>query len=119
MGGGRRGGRREAGDNTLDLVAALVDKSLLRRIDGGDEPRVGMLETIYEYARERLAASGEDLHTRRLHADFYVALAERSEPEFYGPRQADVFALLTREHANLRAALVWLLASGETVLALR
>ena len=98
----------------------MLDKSLLRRVEGDDsEPRVGMLETIHEFARERLTASGEEASTRRLHAEFFLALAERSEPEFYGPRQANVFAHLTREQANLRAALSWMLESDEALLGLR
>ena len=72
-----------------------------------------MLETIREFALDRLAASGEEEQTRRRHADFFLALAERSEPEFYGPEQAESLALLTREHANLRAALAWTLEAGE------
>ena len=75
--------------SALDLVASLLDKSLLRRIDQDDgEPRLGMLETIREFALERLAASGEEEQARRRHAAFFLALAERSEPEFYGPEQA-------------------------------
>jgi excisionase family DNA binding protein len=104
----------------LNLVASLLDKSLLRRTDqDGGEPRFGLLETIREFAREQLAASGEDEQVRRRHAVFFLALAERTEPAFYGPDQAATLALLTREHANLQGALAWALEAGELTLALR
>ena len=106
--------------SALDLVASLLDKSLLRRIDqDGGEPRFGMLETIREFALERLAASGEEDRVRRRHAACFLALAERTEPAFYGPEQAATLALLTREHANLRGALAWALDAGELEVALR
>lgn len=106
--------------SVLDLVTSLVDKSLLRRIEADDaEPRLGMLETIHEFAREQLAASGEEARARWLHADFFISLAERNEPEFYGPRQGDAFARLTREQANVRAALAWTLENNEALMSLR
>ncbi len=103
----------------LALVAVLLDRSLLRRSDDGEEPRFGMLETIREFALEQLAAAGEEAALRRRHAAFYLALAERSEPALYGPDQAAGFAALTRDHANLRAALTWLLETGDAATGLR
>jgi predicted ATPase/transcriptional regulator with XRE-family HTH domain/Tfp pilus assembly protein PilF len=106
--------------DALEWLAGLVDKSLLRREEGpGGEPRVGMLETIREYGREQLAASGELEATERAHAAYYMALAERAEPELMGPRQATWLARLEREHDNLRVALGWARAHGEGEIGLR
>jgi predicted ATPase/DNA-binding XRE family transcriptional regulator len=95
-------------EGELDLVAglaSLLDHSLLRQ-DGEEEPRLGMLETLREYAREQLAAQGERDVFQRRHAAYYLALAERAEPELTGADQLRWLDLLEREHDNLRAALV-------------
>jgi non-specific serine/threonine protein kinase len=75
----------------------------------GSEPIFGMLETVREYARERLAAAGELEVARRAHAHSFLALAKQSEPELHGHAQRSWFFRLEREHDNLRAALRWLL----------
>jgi non-specific serine/threonine protein kinase len=66
-----------------------------------------MLETIHEYARERLEASGEAEETRRLHAEYFLALAEEAEPELSGADQLACLERLEAEHDNMRAALSW------------
>src|SRR5262249_39044172 len=97
------------------LVASLVEQSLLRPVDG---PRYRMLETVREYARERLEASGEADQIGRRHAAYFLALAETAEPELFGPAQVSWFDRLEAEHPNLRAALAW--ATGHDLdLALR
>jgi predicted ATPase/class 3 adenylate cyclase len=94
--------------DALDGVSSLLDKSLLRQEEGPEgEPRFVMLETIHEYARERLEASGEAEEVRRLHAEYFLALAERSEPELTGPDQLACLERLEAEHDNMRAALQW------------
>ena len=71
--------------SVLDGLAALVDQSLLRQDESADgEPRFTMLETIREYALERLAASGEEEAIRQRHAAYFLALAEAAEPELRG-----------------------------------
>ncbi len=101
---------RASGMATLDLVGSLHDKSLLwRETDGSGESRFGMLETIRIYGLEQLGASGAEAVTRNAHAAWCLALAERAEPEFYGPDQAIWFDRLTIEYPNLRSALVWTL----------
>jgi predicted ATPase/DNA-binding CsgD family transcriptional regulator len=106
--------------SVLDLVATLVDQSLLQRQPGaGAEPRFAMLETIREYAEETLVASGEAEAVRRRHAVWFLDLAERAEPEMLGTRQVAWLDRLEVEHDNLRAALAWALEVGETDLGLR
>lgn len=73
-----------------------------------------MLETIREYGREVLAASGEMEAIQHAHAAFYLALAEEAAPELRGPQQALWLKRLEREYANLRAAMQWFLAQEMT-----
>jgi predicted ATPase/class 3 adenylate cyclase len=98
----------------LDTLQSLVDKSLLRY----SEERFWMLETIREYAAERLEASGEAKELRRRHADYFLALADEAEPHLrqYEPDWLD---RLDAEHDNFRAALDRLHAEGEAQLVLR
>jgi predicted ATPase/class 3 adenylate cyclase/Tfp pilus assembly protein PilF len=94
--------------DVTDGVASLVDKSLLRlEGDADGEPRVSMLETIREYALERLEAEGEVEVLRRGHAEYYLVLAEAAEPALSGPQQGTWMERLEHEHDNLRAALAW------------
>jgi predicted ATPase len=100
----------------LDVLQSLVDKSLLRHTD----ERFRMLETIREYALERLEDSGEADALRRRHAEHFIALAEEAEPHLFGGEESGEWLdRIGREHDNLRAALDHLQASGETQLALR
>ncbi|MGI8855185.1 MAG: ATP-binding protein, partial [Thermomicrobiales bacterium] len=99
-------------------VLSLVAKNLLRRAEGA-EPRVGMLETIREYGLDVLAARGDAPDVRRRHAAYFLALAERAEPELTGAAQAVWSATLLAEHDNLRAALRWAAEEGETEIGLR
>ncbi|MFN2470919.1 MAG: adenylate/guanylate cyclase domain-containing protein [Gaiellaceae bacterium] len=104
----------EVADADLDALQSLVDKSLLRQ----SHERFWMLETIREYALERLEASGEADDLRRRHADYFLALAEEAQPY---AREVDAAWLdrLDQELDNLRAALDWLALAGETQLVLR
>lgn len=88
----------------LDTVAALIDKSLLRR----DGDRYFMLETIGEYALERLEESGELDELRQRHADYYLEQARSVELLIRSPQAAGAIDRLEPEHDNLRAALQWL-----------
>src|SRR5947209_3052711 len=98
----------------LDGVASLIDKSLLQQTEQeGEEASLVMLETIREYGLEALANSGEEEITRQAHAAYYLALAEKAEPEFGGAEQARWLERLEREHDNLRAALSWSLEQGK------
>jgi predicted ATPase len=95
--------------DTLDLLAALVDASLLHaESDGHGTTRYRMLETIREFAEEQLAASGEADRIRERHAAYFATFAERHALAELMPEANRVLALLDAEHANLRAALAWL-----------
>ncbi|MGH2604646.1 MAG: ATP-binding protein, partial [Dehalococcoidia bacterium] len=115
-----------AAEHDLDLdvlegVASLVKKSLLRPGEPSDgEALFTMLETIREFGLEQLAARGETAEFSRRHAAWYLALAERVEPDLYGGRrQRSGCELLESELDNLRAALSWLIDSGAAEDALR
>jgi predicted ATPase/DNA-binding CsgD family transcriptional regulator len=99
------------GGLALDVLTGLVsllDKSLLRQSEDMDgEPRFFMLETIREYAAEKLAESDEEAAVRCVHVDYFLALAERAEPELYTANQLDWLDRLEAEHDNLRAAFAW------------
>jgi tetratricopeptide (TPR) repeat protein len=95
--------------DVLNGLASLVDQSLLQPSDVHGEPRFGMLETIREYALERLADSEETEVIQRQHANFFVALAEEAEPKLNGAEQMTWLNQLEAEHDNLRAALGWAL----------
>jgi tetratricopeptide (TPR) repeat protein len=85
-----------------------MDKSLLRvRESAGDERRFGMLETIREYALDRLAEAGEETTVRDRHLSWCLGLAERAEPELRRGDQVWWLRRLDVEHDNMRVALGW------------
>jgi predicted ATPase/predicted Ser/Thr protein kinase len=108
------------GDLDLDLldgISSMVDKSLVQQIDQATgELRFVMLETIREYGLERLAASGEETLTRRAHAAYCLVLAEEEPTGKSGEEWLQQFGL---EHGNFRAALEWLIETGDAQWGLR
>ena len=98
----------------LDTVQSLVDKSLVRHGDG----RFRMLETIRQYAAERLDDAGETEATQRRHAEYYLDVAEDAYPHLTGDPKIWLDRL-EAEHDNLRASLDRLALAGETQLTLR
>src|SRR5262245_39735524 len=101
-------------------LESLADKSLVRAETGSDgAPRFAMLEVVREYARERLAESGDLAAPRRRHFACYLALAERARPALDGPEQRTWLARLGEERGNLRAALAWAEEQGELEAGLR
>jgi predicted ATPase/class 3 adenylate cyclase len=94
-------------DEVLDLLTSLVDKSLAQYEERAGGGRYRLLETIRQYARERLEAEGEAAAAQARHGDWFLSLAERAEPELWGPRQVEWLDRLEQEHDNLRAALSW------------
>ncbi len=111
------------GDLDLDLLdgmASMVDKSLLQRVEQANgESRFAMLETIREYAREKLTASGEEASTRRAHAAYCLVLAEEEAAQPSGAEGLEWLEVLALEHDNCRAALEWLTATGDAEWGLR
>jgi predicted ATPase/DNA-binding XRE family transcriptional regulator len=102
------------GGEVLAGIVSLVEKSLVVQEPGlGGEPRFWMLETIREYALERLEESGRGDAVRHTHAAYFRALAERAEAEYFGPVEREWLDRLDQEYANLRAALEWSLGEGE------
>jgi predicted ATPase/class 3 adenylate cyclase len=106
--------------DALEGVSSLLDKSLLLREETSEEEsRFVMLETIHEYAREKLHESGEAAELRGLHSEYFLAFAEEAEAELEGPDQVSWMERLEADLDNFRAALSWLLEVGEAELALR
>ncbi|HEY0601597.1 MAG TPA: tetratricopeptide repeat protein [Herpetosiphonaceae bacterium] len=104
----------------LDGLQSLVDKSLVRQIETEQgEPRFMLLETIREYALERLTLSGAAEAACAGHASYYLELAEQMEPELVGMNQAASLDRLETEHNNLRAALTWARTASDPEIGLR
>ena len=103
----------------IDGVAALLGKSLLRQTDGDTEPRFRMLETIREYAAERLRTDFDADGTERRQAAFYVSFAEAAEPHLTRMEQASWLDRCEVERPNLRRAIDWAIGSGEADVGLR
>jgi predicted ATPase len=111
------------GDLDLDLLdgmASMVDKSLLQQVEqANSESRFVMLETIREYALEKLASSGEEASTKRAHAAYCLVLAEEETTEQSGPEGAEGLQRFASEHDNFRAALECLTETGDAEWGLR
>ncbi|MDL4816038.1 BTAD domain-containing putative transcriptional regulator [Actinomadura opuntiae] len=105
--------------DVLDVLTALVDKSLVTVTGADGGPRYRMLETIRAYGTERLAEAGEERAVRQAHADCFVAVAEEAEPHLYRSEQLDWLHRLTAEHDNISAALRWTISAGDAATALR
>lgn len=95
-------------DDVLDLLSYLVDKSLLMPEEGSTEARYRMLETIRDYAQERMSESGEAPAVYARHRDWFVMLVDQARAGFFaGPEQSAWLQRLSDDHDNLRAALQW------------
>lgn len=106
--------------DVVEILASLLDKSMIRQIeDRNGEPRFMMLETVHEYALERLEASGEAEKLRLRHTLYFVELAERASPELRLARQGYWFLLFEDERDNMRAMLDWSLSSQHRSLGIR
>jgi predicted ATPase/class 3 adenylate cyclase len=113
--------RDEADVDVLDTLARLADKSLVMVEQSADstEARYRLLETIRQYARDKLLAVGESERIRDRHLDFYLAFAEEAEPHLRRAEQLEWLGRLEIEHDNIRAALAWSLDRGDAKRALR
>ncbi len=93
--------------DVLELLPQLVNKSLATMDEEGDEPRYRLLETIRQYARDKLIESGEAAEMRNRHLNYFVRLAEASEEQIYGAMALQWVNRLESEYDNLRAAIEW------------
>jgi predicted ATPase/class 3 adenylate cyclase/Tfp pilus assembly protein PilF len=103
----------------LDLLTSLADKSLLVVEQSDEHSRYRLLETVRQYARERLLESGGGEAVRVRHRDYFLMLAEEVEPKLLAAEQAEWLRRLDEEHENLRSALEWSLAEAESGAGLR
>jgi predicted ATPase len=114
------GAEAVGGGDALDSVETLLAASLLQAEPAvADEPRFGMLETIREFALERLEERQDADEIRHRHAGFYLELGERAEPGLCGTGQGKWLERLDAELGNLRTALAWSAGGGDQDIGLR
>jgi len=108
-------------EDVLELLGRLVEQSLVlaQPCEDSGEVRYGMLEPVRQYGLERLELSNEAEEVRQRHAEYYLALAEQTEPELWGPRQVALLERLEEEHDNLLAVLQWARETGDVEIGLR
>ena len=112
--------KRDLDLDLLDGMASMVDKSLLQQVEQANgESRFVMLETIREYAREKLEASLEEALTKRAHAAYCLVLAEEEATEQSGAQGAERLERFALEYDNFRAGLEWLTETGDAEWGLR
>ncbi|MET0133316.1 MAG: BTAD domain-containing putative transcriptional regulator [Kibdelosporangium sp.] len=112
-------GRGIAAEDVLDLLARLVDRSLVVTIETGRGVRYRLLETVAVYCRQRLTEAGEEADVRRTHARYYLELAEQADGLLRGHDQRLWLDRLDAEAGNLRAALATAVRENSAELALR
>ncbi|HXY91424.1 MAG TPA: adenylate/guanylate cyclase domain-containing protein [Acidimicrobiia bacterium] len=108
-----------AGDEVFEFLAGLVDRCLVVADPVEDGTRYRLLETIRQYAQERLDAGGDSDRVRQRHARWYLEFVESTAPLTAGPDEILWAARATREADNIRAALAWALDTDDTDTALR
>jgi predicted ATPase len=112
--------KNDLGIDVFDGMASMVDKNLVRQVEQGDaEPRFVMLETLREYAREKLVASGEERITLRAHAAYSLVVAEEGTAEDSAANRKEWLDQLELGHSDFRAALDWLIETGDADWGLR
>ncbi|WP_433723195.1 protein kinase domain-containing protein [Nocardia sp. CA-129566] len=107
-----------AAEDFLEVLTALVDKSILIREESGSALRFRLLETVRDYGRDKLEQAGEYTEMRHRHADWYQQLAELADAEWISPDQPGWIARIDREQPNLREALDFCLTDTESDAAL-
>ena len=108
----------DVGGDVLESLDQLADQSLLRRLPDFDEPRFLMLQTIRDFALERLEESGEAALIRDRHLHAYIGLAQQAEKQLFGPQRKEWLDRLEADHDNFRAALEWAVSTGQAQLAM-
>jgi predicted ATPase/class 3 adenylate cyclase len=109
----------EIGSEVVDGLMSLADQSLVKVESVAGETRFRQLDTIHEFAREQLMASGEAAEIERRHAVAFVELAEATAPALAGDRQREALGRLERDHDNIRAVLDRATAAGDADTAIR
>ena len=104
-----RAGAAGEPERVMQAMGSLVDSSLVRAEPHDDEPRFSLLETVREYALDRLRDSGDWERVHDRHAAYFAALARPAESELTGAGQLAWLSRLELRHDNLGAALSWLL----------
>ena len=92
-------------EEVLNLLEQLIHKSLVIKEEEHGESRYQMLETIHQYAHEKLVEADEEQGIRDRHQNYFLKLSEQLEAELMGPRQGEWFARANKEQSNLRSAL--------------
>jgi len=105
--------------DVFELVPVLVDKSLINADVGGNAARYRLLETIRQFARDKLDEAEATDAVRRRHAEYFMGLAELAEPNVRGEREKEWWARLDTEIDNLRLAMEWSLEAAEPELGMR
>jgi predicted ATPase/class 3 adenylate cyclase len=103
----------DIGGDIVDSLDQLADQSLLLRLPDFDEPRFLMLQTIRDFAMERLEESGEARVIRDRHLKAFIALAQEAESQLFGPQRKEWLDRLEADHDNFRAALEWAISSAD------
>ncbi|MDQ6694315.1 MAG: LuxR C-terminal-related transcriptional regulator [Chloroflexota bacterium] len=106
-------------DAVFDLLALLVDQSLVIISPGHYPTRYRMLEPIRQYAQNRLLAAGEAETVQRGHAHFFVALAEQAEPQLWAADHSTWMVRLQQERGNLQVAVQWAVEQNDAALGVR
>ncbi|MBA6439920.1 MULTISPECIES: BTAD domain-containing putative transcriptional regulator [Streptomyces] len=106
-------------DQVLDLLARLVDRSLVIRVEGTPVPRYRLLESVAAYAQEKTERAGEARQLATCHLNHYVSLAERARPRLHGSDQRRWLLVLDAESANFQRALEEARRTGQAHPALR
>jgi predicted ATPase/class 3 adenylate cyclase len=107
------------GEEVLDLLTHLVDKSLVAVEEETEEARYRLPETIRQYARDKLYESGEAEKMRNQHLEFFMRFAETAEPKLRSGEQIEWLERVETEYDNIRTALAWSLESGKSDRALQ
>lgn len=114
------GGSADLGIEVFDGISSLIDKSLVKTDESEpSEPRFLMLETIRDYAQQKLEETDERQEIHSKHAQSYTELAEAAAPHVFGPHRRSWLDRLERDHDNLRAAHDWAVSDQDAELALR
>jgi tetratricopeptide (TPR) repeat protein len=106
------GPAEDVGGDVVEALDQLADQSLLRRLPDFDAPRFLMLQTIRDFATERLEESGEADVIRDRHLKAFIALAQEAQPHLFGPKRKEWLDRLQEDHDNFRAALEWAVSTG-------